>query len=180
MGSLWQFGDRPAEEVVGKRRAMLTSLSHRSVPDLCEMAVVANATGMMPDRPLFHAPVARIDEMPDLFCPKADGGLFDALLDTGGDILVATNDEARAAKKLFAELEGVDIYSAPAVALATLIKSVRDGRIAPEEYVMLNVTGGGEKRFMEGKELFFLKPSHVFDIDPDPKEVAEKVEALFE
>ena len=78
MGSLWQFGDRPAEEVVGKRRAMLTSLSHRSVPDLCEMAVVANATGMMPDRPLFHAPVARIDEMPDLFCPKADGGLFDA------------------------------------------------------------------------------------------------------
>ena len=43
MGSLWQFGDRPAEEVVGKRRAMLTSLSHRSVPDLCEMAVVANA-----------------------------------------------------------------------------------------------------------------------------------------
>ena len=67
MGSLWQFGDRPAEEVVGKRRAMLTSLSHRSVPDLCEMAVVANATGMMPDRPLFHAPVARIDEMPDLF-----------------------------------------------------------------------------------------------------------------
>ena len=57
---------------------MLTSLSHRSVPDLCEMAVVANATGMMPDRPLFHAPVARIDEMPDLFCPKADGGLFDA------------------------------------------------------------------------------------------------------
>ena len=77
MGSLWQFGDRPAEEVVGKRRAMLTSLSHRSVPDLCEMAVVANATGMMPDRPLFHAPVARIDEMPDLFCPKADGGLFD-------------------------------------------------------------------------------------------------------
>lgn len=108
------------------------------------------------------------------------GRLFDALLDTGGDILVATNDEARAAKKLFAELEGVDIYSAPAVALATLIKSVRDGRIAPEEYVMLNVTGGGEKRFMEGKELFFLKPSHVFDIDPDPKEVAEKVEALFE
>lgn len=108
------------------------------------------------------------------------GGCSTPLLDTGGDILVATNDEARAAKKLFAELEGVDIYSAPAVALATLIQSVRDGRIAPEEYVMLNVTGGGEKRFMEGKELFFLKPSHVFDIDPDPKEVAEKVEALFE
>ena len=108
------------------------------------------------------------------------GGLFDALKATGGEVFVATNAMARKARKLFHELEGVDIYSAPAVALATLIKSVRDGRIAPEEYVMLNVTGGGEKRFMEGKELFFLKPSHVFDIDPDPKEVAEKVEALFE
>ena len=98
MGSLWQFGNRPAEEVVGKRRAMLTSLSHRSVPDLCEMAVVANATGMMPDRPLFHAPVARIDEMPDLFCPKADGGLFDR---RGGDARADDHGAERLSRGVF-------------------------------------------------------------------------------
>ena len=107
------------------------------------------------------------------------GGLFDALTDTGGDILVATNEEARAAKELFLECEGVDIYSAPAVALATLIQAVRDGEVDPEKIVMLNVTGGGEKRFMQGKKLHYLKPSAVFPIDPDAKEVAEKVGRLF-
>ena len=107
------------------------------------------------------------------------GGLFDALTDTGGDILVATNEAARAAKELFLECEGVDIYSAPAVALATLIQAVRDGEVDPEKIVMLNVTGGGEKRFMQGKKLHYLKPSAVFPIDPDAKEVAEKVGRLF-
>ena len=108
------------------------------------------------------------------------GGLFDALTDTGGDILVATNEEARAAKKLFAETEGVDIYSAPAVALATLIKCVHSGTIDPEKIIMLNVTGGGEKRFMAGKKLYYLKPSLVFHIDPDVNEVIEKVNKLFD
>ncbi len=107
------------------------------------------------------------------------GGLFDALADTGGDVLVATNEEARAAKELFAELEGIDIYSAPAVALATLIQTVEAGRIDPEKTVMLNITGGGEKRFMEGKTLHYLEPSIVFPIDPDPADVVRKVEALF-
>ena len=108
------------------------------------------------------------------------GGLFDALTDTGGDILVATNEEARAAKKLFAETEGVDIYSAPAVALATLIQCVHSGTIDPEKIIMLNVTGGGEKRFMAGKKLYYLKPSLVFHIDPDVNEVIEKVNKLFD
>jgi predicted homoserine dehydrogenase-like protein len=74
----WLLGDRPAIDVVNARATLLSELSMRSVPDLCEMTVVANATGLVPDRPLFHAPVARMQEMPDLFCPKADGGLFDA------------------------------------------------------------------------------------------------------
>jgi predicted homoserine dehydrogenase-like protein len=78
MEANWRFGDRSAAEVVAARAAMVPSLTMRSVPDLCEMTVVANATGLVPDRPTFHAPVARMAEMPDLFCPKADGGLFDA------------------------------------------------------------------------------------------------------
>ena len=107
------------------------------------------------------------------------GGLFDALIDTGGDILVATNEEARAAKKLFEETEGVDIYSAPGIALATLIKAVKSGEVDPEKIIMLNITGGGEKHFQQGKELHYLKPSLVFDLDPDPDEVVRKVSALF-
>ena len=94
-------------------------------------------------------------------------------------MLVATNEEARQAKELFAESEGIDIYSAPAVALATLVRSVEEGRIDPEKTVMLNITGGGEKRFKSGKKLHYLRPSVVFPIDPDPAEVMKKVEALF-
>lgn len=44
---------------------------------------------------------------------------------------------------------------------------------------MLNVTGGGEKHCQEGKQLHYLKPSLVFDFDPDPNEVIDKVSALF-
>ena len=45
---------------------------------------------------------------------------------------------------------------------------------------MLNVTGGGEKRFMTGKKLHYLKPSLVFHIDPNVDEVVEKVNKLFD
>ena len=107
------------------------------------------------------------------------GGLFDALVDTGGDVLIATNEEARAAKQLFEQTEGVDIYSAPAVALASLIHCVQQGRVKPDDTIMLNVTGGGERRFMADKPLYYLKPSCVFPIYCDPQEVVAKAEQLF-
>lgn len=80
MAQWWKLGDRSAHEVAAARAKMLPGFSMRSVPDLCEMTVVANATGIKPDRPRLHAPAARIGEMPDFFCPQADGGLFDAPL----------------------------------------------------------------------------------------------------
>ena len=108
------------------------------------------------------------------------GGLYDALKATGGDVMVCTNAQARKAKALFRELEGVDIYSAAGVALASLIKCVEAGRIEPDATVMLNITGGGEEHFKEGKELWYLKPSHTFSLDPDPADVVAKVETLFD
>ena len=107
------------------------------------------------------------------------GGLYDALKATGGDVLVATNAQARKAKQLFHELEGIDIYSAAGVATASLVKAVADGRIDPEATVMLNITGAGEELFKRDKELWYLKPSHVFSLTPDADDVVVKVEALF-
>ena len=57
------------------------------------------------------------------------GGLYDALKATGGEFFVATNAMARKARKLFKELEGVDIYSASGVALASLVNAVAAGKI---------------------------------------------------
>ncbi|WP_265502624.1 NAD(P)H-dependent oxidoreductase [Paracoccus beibuensis] len=68
-------GGRPWADVV-QARARLARLPQRAVPDLCEMVVVANALGMGPDRPDYHAPIARITEIADLMAPVADGGLL--------------------------------------------------------------------------------------------------------
>lgn len=108
------------------------------------------------------------------------GGLYDALKATGGDVLVATNEEASEARRLFEELEGVDICAAAGVALATLIQAVEAGKVDRDKIVMLNVTGGGEKCFQQGKKLWYLKPHRVFPLDPDPAEVAAALEQLFE
>ncbi len=107
------------------------------------------------------------------------GGLYDALKATGGDVFVATNAQARKAGKLFRELEGADIYSAAAVATASLIKAVADGKVEKDATVMLNITGGGEELFKQDKELWYLKPSLVFPLDPSVDEVVAKVEELF-
>lgn len=107
------------------------------------------------------------------------GGLYDALKATNGNIMVATNAHARRARKLFKELEGIDIYSAPSVALWSLIKMVEAGEIKKDDCVMLNITGGGEERATQNKELWYLKPSKVFSLTPDVDEVVSYVETLF-
>ena len=107
------------------------------------------------------------------------GGLYDALKATDGTILMADNLQATKAAELFEQTEGIDIHPAPAIALATLISQVESGNIDPKAVVMLNITGGGEKRAKEGKQLWHLKPSFVFDLDPNEGDVIEKVESLF-
>ena len=107
------------------------------------------------------------------------GGLYDALKATDGDILVATNDEARAAQELFLRTEGVDIHPAAGVATASLVKAVKEGRVERDAVVMLNITGGGEALFKQGKEIHRLQPDRIFRLNPDKDEVVAYVESLF-
>ncbi len=108
------------------------------------------------------------------------GGLFDALMDAGGDVLLASNAQAREAASVFKETEGNDIHPASAVATATLIDAVKKGMVERDSIIMLNITGGGEEHFKSGKELYYLQPSSVCGINPDPAEVRRKVEKLFQ
>ncbi|MCH5331168.1 MAG: cysteate synthase [Alistipes sp.] len=107
------------------------------------------------------------------------GGLYDALKATNGEVLVATNAQGRKAAQLFKELEGVDIHPAASIAAASLIKAVADGKIEKSATVMLNITGAGEEKFKNGRQMWYLKPSHVFPLKPDVEDVITKVEALF-
>ena len=107
------------------------------------------------------------------------GGLFDAMNDAGGDILLATNEQASAAAKLFLETEGNDIHPAAAVATATLIEAAKNGTVEKDALIMLNITGGGEQKFKAENQLFYLNPALVFDMNPDAELVKEMVGLLF-
>ena len=107
------------------------------------------------------------------------GGLYDALKDTHGDILAVSNDEAQQAKALFQETEGRDIYSAAAVAVASLIQAINIKEVHPDDTIMLNITGGGEKEFQEAHQLFHLQPSHIFPIGFTKEDVSTVANQLF-
>lgn len=107
------------------------------------------------------------------------GGLFDALTETQGDFFAVTNEEAIIARKLFEEKEGSDIEPAAAVAVASLIQAIRQGKIEKEAVIMLNITGGGIDRFKKEHEVVYKKPDCVFSIDTDPDTIKETVMELF-
>jgi cysteate synthase len=107
------------------------------------------------------------------------GGLYDALKDTDGEVLKATNHQAKRAGRLFMRTENIDLHPASSIATASLMKCVRKKKIDKDAIVMLNITGGGEKKFSKEKKLHFLKPKLIFDIDPDFKDVKKKLEKLF-
>lgn len=107
------------------------------------------------------------------------GGLYDALKDSDGDILAVSNEEAQAAKQLFQQTEGRDIYSAAGVALASLIQAVNNNnKVKADDIIMLNITGGGEKEFQAEHQLHELKPSHIFPIGFSKEDVFKVVGKL--
>jgi cysteate synthase len=103
------------------------------------------------------------------------GGLYDALLDTAGEVHKVTNDELREASRIFEENEGIDIHPAAAVATASLIKSVKSGLVSADSLIMLNITGGGEKLFKSEHKPVYLKPNIVFDINASEEEIISAV-----
>lgn len=107
------------------------------------------------------------------------GGLFDALKDTDGDVSIVTNEESRCASRLFKDVEGIDIHPAAAVAVASLSNEVSKGRIHADDLIMLNITGGGEALFKAEKNLYYLKPDYIFDINPSVEKVDSVLKEIF-
>jgi predicted homoserine dehydrogenase-like protein len=70
------LGSRDCMTVANERANAAAGLPLRAVPDLCELTIVANATGFCADRPDLHAPIAKIGEVADFFALEADGGLL--------------------------------------------------------------------------------------------------------
>ncbi|MBB6509907.1 putative homoserine dehydrogenase-like protein [Rhizobium soli] len=76
------FGDwiEPASldlaTIAARRSEIAAEFPQRAVPDLCEMTLVANATGFLVDRADLHVPIARITEVADFFSERSSGGLL--------------------------------------------------------------------------------------------------------
>lgn len=87
------------------------------------------------------------------------GGVRDALEATRGTVYAISNDEASSAQSLFETEENIDINPAAAVAVAALLQAVREGSVQPEDRIVLNITGGGQKRLMQDIPVRLIKPS---------------------
>ena len=106
------------------------------------------------------------------------GGLYDALLDTKGDTFLASNDDIIYWILQFRNLEGYDIFPAPACAVHSLATAVREGKVGKEDVIMLNITGGGSLAAM-GKGYHLLEPSLVLSPELTADEIITKVDSLF-
>jgi predicted homoserine dehydrogenase-like protein len=77
LAALWTVPPARLAATVAARAEALADVTRATVPDLCELTIIANATGLAPDRPALHAPIARTLELPELFRPRTAGGLLE-------------------------------------------------------------------------------------------------------
>jgi len=102
------------------------------------------------------------------------GGVYDALVDTNGEMYRVNNAELERARALFAELEGIDISSSAGVALNSLIQAVEVGTVQKNDYVLLNITSGGMERLKQDYPLQYLQPSLTFSREEILPELVSK------
>jgi len=113
------------------------------------------------DMPDAEASIARVsaDVLTNRHPPwGARGGVYDALLASGGRMYAVSNDDARSAGRLFTETEAIDLDPAAAVAVASLARAVEEGFIGPDDHILLNVTGGGYARAAEELDRYPVEP----------------------
>jgi len=91
------------------------------------------------------------------------GGVYDALTDTNGAMYGISTPEARQAKTLFERSEGIDIVAPAAVGVAGLIKAVQEDALNKDDFILLNITGGGVERLKEDFTLHHLQPEFKLD-----------------
>lgn len=113
---------------------------------------------------------------------SVSGGLYDALADTDGLMYKVTNEELEHWSAVFEEKEGIDINPAAAVAVASLAQAVDAGDVKSDDIIMLNITGGGQKKKLGelGANVFRPYPAAVLDPEADSESIIGAVKALFE
>lgn len=105
------------------------------------------------------------------------GGLYDVLNDSNGDSYLADNEDIMYWMMQYRNLEGYELLPAACVAVSALAQAVKNGDVKPDEYVMLNCTGGGTLGAMS-KGYVFKTPDLVISPDLEAAEIIEKVKDI--
>lgn len=90
-----------------------------------------------------------------------NGGVYDALTASGGDMYGVANEEVFSAMELFQNTEGIDIAPAAGVAVAALRQGVAAKRAGSEDTILLNITGGGELKYKETYRSHEVTPHYI-------------------
>lgn len=102
---------QPAAAAVAARRRVTAELPALGGWDLGEMAIAANATGLLPDVPELHAPIVHVTEIPEVLCSRADGGILSRPGAIDAVICLRHPREAGMGGGVFVVVDGASDYS---------------------------------------------------------------------
>ena len=80
------------------------------------------------------------------------------------------NEAVFNAMTVFEETEGIDIVPASGVAVAALFNAAENGFIRKSDTILLNITGGGEKRLKQERDVYSVEP-HIISKKITDKEI---------
>lgn len=86
------------------------------------------------------------------------GGLYDVLKASRGQTYAVSMAEAAVAESLFMESEGIDPMSPASVAVASIQQALAMGEIERDDVILLNVSGGGQKRLKSETRTRVIEP----------------------
>ena len=78
---------------------------------ICHIAVSANGTGLLPDTPVGHRPVARFTEFPEILCPVEEGGILQTRGAVDIPIILRTRDEPHGGGGVFVVVANDNAHS---------------------------------------------------------------------
>ena len=90
------------------------------------------------------------------------GGVYDTLKSTDGEFYSVKNEEAKKAQVLFKKYEKISIVPEAGITIASLVKAIKTEKIGKDDYILVNITGGGRDEMQRKK--YLLEPSSLFKI----------------
>jgi cysteate synthase len=107
------------------------------------------------------------------------GGVFDVLQASGGAMYSVNNRDLDAVLELFERLEGIDICPAAGVAVSSLFQAVAGGSVRKDDCIVVNITGGGEKRVKKEYNVNYLEPFlRIYDTEIRSDTLDRKLERM--